>query len=148
MDLTRRDGTVPNVPVNALYADPNVLFRICVRTIPCAPAGACLCFSVEVPFDVKFWQGRPQPLVDVAAHGAEPDVRHVQDRVLHLAPHLLNRVQIRAARRQKLQLHAVQAPDLLPDEFRPVLRRRRRLSSGSSRTFRMRPSGTRQTPSR
>ena len=24
---------------------------------------------------------------------------------------------------QKLQLHAVQAPDLLPDEFRPVLRR-------------------------
>ena len=25
--------------------------------------------------------------------------------------------------RQKLQLHAVQAPDLLPDEFRPVLRR-------------------------
>ena len=28
-----------------------------------------------------------------------------------------------AAGRQKLQLHAVQAPDLLPDEFRPVLRR-------------------------
>ena len=54
------------------------------------PLCACrrsLCFSVEVPFDVKFWQGRPQPLVDVATHGAEPDVRHVQDRVFHLAPH-------------------------------------------------------------
>ena len=67
--------------------------------------------------------GRPAPPVDVAAHRAEPDVRHVQDRVLHLAPRLLDRVQIRAAGRQKLQLHAVQAPDLLPDEFRPVLRR-------------------------
>ena len=44
------------------------------------PLCACrcsLCFSVEVFLDVKFWQGRPQPLVDVAAHGAEPDVRHV-----------------------------------------------------------------------
>ena len=35
------------------------------------PLCACrcgLCFSVEVPLDVKFWQGRPQPLVDVVAH--------------------------------------------------------------------------------
>ena len=29
-------------------------FRTCVRTIPCAPAGACLCFSVEVLLDIKF----------------------------------------------------------------------------------------------
>ena len=43
--------------------------------------------------------------------------------MLHLAPHLLDLVQIRTAGRQKLQLHAVQAPDLFPDEFRPVLRR-------------------------
>ena len=64
------------------------------------PLCACLCFSVEVPFDVKFWQGRPQPPVDVAAHGAEPDVRHVQDRVLHLAPHLLNRVEVGTAGRR------------------------------------------------
>ena len=74
------------------------------------PLCACrrsLCLSVEVLLDVKFWQGRPQPLVDVVAHGAEPDVRHVQDRVFHLAPHLLDRVQIRAAGRQKLQLHVI-----------------------------------------
>ena len=65
----------------------------CAR-IPCAPAGACLCFSVAAgTFRCQVWQGRPQPPVDVAAHGAEPDVRHVQDRVLHLAPHLLDRVQ-------------------------------------------------------
>ena len=75
-------------------------FQTCVRTIPCGPAGACLCFSVEVFLDVKFWQGRPQPLVDVAAHGAEPDVRHVQDRVSHLAPRLLNRVEVGTAGRR------------------------------------------------
>ena len=70
------------------------------------PLCACrLCFSVEVPF-------ASQPLVDVAAHGAEPDVRHVQDRVFHLAPHFLDRVQI-----------GRHAAPLLPDEFRPVLRR-------------------------
>ena len=122
-------------------------FRICVRTIPCAPAGACLCFSVEVLLDVKFWQGRPQPLVDVAAHGAEPDVRHVQDRVFHLAPHFLDRVQIRAAGRQKLQLHASRRPissltnfDLCCGAPSVIIR--------IFRTFRMRPSGTRQTPFR
>ena len=67
------------------------------------PLCACrrsLCFSVEVLLDVKFWQGRPQPLVDVATHGAEPDVRHVQDRVFHLAPHLLNRVEVGTAGRR------------------------------------------------
>ena len=90
-------------------------FRTCVRTIPCAPAGACLCFSVEVPFDVKFWQGRPQPLVDVAAHGAEPDVRHVQDRVFHPEPRLLNRVEVvtvgrRATARRNLRAFSMCVP--------------------------------------
>ena len=73
--------------------------RFCVRTISCAPLGTSLCFSVDVLLDVKFRLGRPQPLVDVAAHGAEPDVRHVQDRVFHLAPHLLDRVEVGTAGR-------------------------------------------------
>ena len=90
-------------------------FRTCVRTISCAPAGACLCFSVGVPFGVKFWQGRPQPLVDVAAHGAEPDVRHVQDRVFHLEPRLLNRVEVvtvgrRATARRNLRAFSMCVP--------------------------------------
>ena len=75
-----------------------------------------------------------QPLVDVAAHGAEPDVRHVQDRVFYLAPRLLNCVQIRAARRQKLQLHAVRRP-ISSLTNSTCAAARRRLSSGSSRTF-------------
>ena len=55
-------------------------FLTCVRTDPLCACRRSLCFSVEVLLDVKFWQGRPQPVVDVAAHGAEPDVRHVQYR--------------------------------------------------------------------
>ena len=90
-------------------------FRTCVRTIHCAPAGACLCLSVEVLLDVKFWQGRLHPLVDAAAHGAEPDVRHVQNRVFHLAPRLLNRVEVvtagrRATARRDLRVFSRRMP--------------------------------------
>ena len=79
----------------------------------CSVQVAYLCLPIEVVFDIQFRHGRIQPFVNVAAHLAECDVRDVQHGVFHLAPHLLDRVQIRAARWQKLQLQANQLFEFL-----------------------------------
>ena len=56
--------------------------------------------------------------VDVLAYAGDGHVRDVQDGALHLALGLLDRVEIRAARRDKLEFYgAAQILERLPDDL-------------------------------